>query len=335
MATTALGLSEKQQALRSTGIGASEVFDVLNGGITTYARKVGEAEPFEGNTLTEFGHRIERVIGEAWTERHPGVRIYTPGTLRHPEHEWALASPDRVVAKPGQGRPARTDWLSLLEIKVVFFAGGEFGEGEDEVPEKYLVQVAWQQEVCSIEEATLVALVNGDYREYPIHRDRELGGMLLDVVGRFWHGNVLARVPPAVDGSDAYTAYLRRRHPRDLAPPLPATPELRDLVAKVREAKAALTGAEDRETEATNALRAALGDAAGVEGLCTWRSNKDSQKLDVEAAAEGLIIRLCENPLSGGYSLPRAKVEALWAEVRRDFTVTKPGARVLRLSKEK
>jgi predicted phage-related endonuclease len=276
VSVTALGLSEKQQALRLSGVGASEIFDVLSGGIATYARKVGEAEPFEGNTLTEFGHRIERVIGEAWAERHPGVRIYTPGTLRHPDHEWALASPDRVVAKPGQGRPARADWLSLLEIKTVFFSGSDYGEGADEVPEKHLVQVQWQQEVCGIEDATLVALVNGDYREYPIARDRELGGMLLDVVGRFWRENVLARVPPPIDGSAAYTEYLRRRHPKNATPPLSATPELRDLVAKVRAAKKATKAAEEAEALVVNQLRAALGDADGVEGLCTYRFQKGS-----------------------------------------------------------
>ena len=324
MATTALGLSEKQQALRLTGVGASEVFDVLNGGIATYARKVGEAEPFEGNSLTEFGHRIERVIGEAWTERHPGVRIYTPGTLRHPDHEWALASPDRVVAQPGQGRPARSDWLSLLEIKAVFFSGGDFGEGEDEVPERHLVQVAWQQEVCDIEDATLVALVNGDYREYPIHRDRELGGMLLDAVGRFWQEHVLARVPPPVDGTEAYTQYLRRRHPRDMAPPLPATPELRDVVAKVREAKAALKAAEEAEALVTNGLRAALGDHAGIEALCTYRSNKPSVKTDWEGATVAALARYAT-------TASPAEIEAFHAE----FTTTRPGARVLRLTKEK
>jgi predicted phage-related endonuclease len=314
MATTALGLSEKQQLLRTTGIGASEVFDVINGGITTYARKVGEADAFEGNSLTEFGHRVERVIGEAWAERHQGVRIYTPGTLRHPQHEWALASPDRVVAPVGLGRPAREDWQSLLEIKTVFFSGSEYGEGADEVPEKHLVQVQWQLEVVGLEEATLVALVNGDYREYPIRRDREVGGMLLEVVGRFWRENVLARVPPPVTGTEAYTAYLKRRHPRDAAPLLPATPELRDLVAMVKEAKARLKGAEEAEATVVNQLRAQLGDAAGVEGLCTWKANKDAAKTDWEAVASALH--------------PPPDLVAL-------HTTTRPGARVLRFSKEK
>jgi putative phage-type endonuclease len=320
MATTALGLSEKQQLLRTTGIGASEVFDVINGGITTYARKVGEADPFEGNSLTEFGHRVERVIGEAWAERHQGVRIYTPGTLRHPQHEWALASPDRVVAPVGLGRPARETWQSLLEIKTVFFSGSEYGEGADEVPEKHLVQVQWQLEVVGLEEATLVALVNGDYREYPIRRDREVGGMLLEVVGRFWRENVLARVPPPVNGTEAYTAYLKRRHPRDAGPLLPATPELRDLVAMVKEAKARLKAAEEAEATVVNLLRAQLGDAAGVEGLCTWKSNKDSPKTDWEAVAKALLVHA---------------PEGMAARLISESTTTRPGARVLRFSKEK
>lgn len=313
MATSALGLSEKQVLLRQQGVGASEVFDVINGGIVTYARKVGEAEPFEGNSLTEFGHRGERILGEAWVDRHQaeGVRIYTPGTLRHKDHDWALASPDRVVARPGAGRPAREDWLRLLEMKWVFFSGGEYSE--EEVPEKHLVQVQWQLEVTDMAEATLVACVNGDYREYPISRDRELGGMLLEVVGRFWHDNVLACVPPPVTGSEAYTAYLKRRHPRDSAPPLPATPELRDLVAKVKEAKEALKIAEEAESLVVNQLRAQLGDAAGVEGLCTWRSNKDGVKVDWEAFAAA-----CNR-----------------SDLLPKFTTIKPGARVLRFAKEK
>lgn len=314
----ALGLSEKQQAIRLTGVGASEVPDVvLAGGITTYARKVGEAEPFEGTSLTEFGLRGERILGEAWMDRHAaeGVRIYTPGTLRHRRHEWALASPDRVVASPGSGRPAREDWISLLEMKWVFFSGGEYGEGADDVPERHLVQVQWQLEVADLAEATLVACVNGDYREYPIRRDRELGELLIAEVGRFWRENVLARVPPPVDGSAAYTAYLRRRHPRDQGPLLPPTQASRDLVAKLREARAALRAAEEAEGAAANALKAYIGDAAGIEQFCTWKTNRPSEVIAWEGIARNLAV--------GQEERFRAQVQT--------HTTTKPGARVLRL----
>ncbi len=315
MATTTLGLSDKQQALRQQGIGASEVADiVLAGGITTYCRKVGEAEPFEGNSLTEFGHRGERILGEAWMDRHAHeqCRIYTPGTLRHPKYEWALASPDRVVAKPGVGRPSRADWLRLLEMKWVFFSGGEYSE--EDVPEKHRLQVAWQLAVCDMQEATLVACVNGDYREYNIQRDLELEEMLLDIVGRFWRENVLARVPPPVDGSKAYTDYLRGRHPKETGPILPLTPEAADIVARLRAAQAESKKAVKAEELVKQQLLQLLGDAAGVEGLCTFKANKDSKKTDWEAVA-------------GELAAP--------ADLVAKHTTTKPGSRLLRLAKEK
>ena len=316
--TATLGLSSRDQAARATGIGASEVAPVLGivpGAIDVYARKVGEAPDFEGNDMTEFGHRIEDVIGDGYVARHPGIRIYKPGTLRHRQHEWALATPDRVVAPPGLGRPAREDWRDLLEIKTVFFSGGDYGEaGTGEIPEKHLVQVAWQMAVADMPHATLVALVNGSYREYPVKRDPELEGLLLQAVEKFWVDHVLARVPPPIDGSDAYEAYLRRRHPKDVSPAIPATPEAEEVVRWLREAKEAKAQAEQMEADAKQQLLALIGDAAGVEGLCSFKANKDSTKIDWEGIAKVLT------PDPG---------------LIAQFTTTKPGARVLRLSKEK
>jgi predicted phage-related endonuclease len=321
---TSLGLSDKQQEIRLSGVGASEVWDVLNGGIATYARKVGEAEPFEGNSLTEFGHRGERILGEAWVDRHAveDVRIYTPGTLRHSQHEWALASPDRVVARPGAGRPAREDWLRLLEMKWVFFSSSEYGEGADEVPEHHVVQVQWQLEVTDMEEATLVACVNGDYREYPLQRDREMGGLLIDAVGKWWRDHVVARVPPPVDGSQAYTDYLKRKYPADRTLMLPASTETEAIVARLREAKAATKAAEDAEEKIENQLRAVIGDAAGIEKLCTWKANRASfsSTTDWEAVA---------------FAFAQQHNLQIDTQLIVDHTtqITKPGARVLRLSK--
>src|SRR5574341_639051 len=137
----AIGRSEKQLALRQTGIGASEVAAVVGlhptrKPIDVWAEKTGRAERFEGNAFTEWGQRIERVVAEAWQERHPDVSIFTPGTLRHRDENfsYALASPDRVVVP--QGRRARDVWQELLEIKnVSTFRADDFGEGEDEIPD--------------------------------------------------------------------------------------------------------------------------------------------------------------------------------------------------------
>ena len=315
-AAIALGLSDKQKALRSTGIGASEiaaVAGIVPGAVAVWERKVGLAPEFEGNSLTEFGHRIERVLGEAWKDRHPGRDIFTPGTLRHPRVSIALASPDRIVVPVG--RRAREVWEEPLEMKVSFFSSSDFGEaGSDEVPERFIAQVQWQLEVVDLPRATLVALVNGDYREYPVERDRELGGMLLDAAQRFWRDHVEAGIPPAPDGSDAYGDYLRRRFGSVLKPALQPSPELEALVARYRETKEALDQAETFATEAKQLLQAAIGESEGVSGLCSWKQNKPSEKVDWEAVAR-----------EAGAS----------PELVTKFTTTKPGARVLRLSKGK
>lgn len=337
-----LGLSERQQALRASGLGASELPVAL--GLSPFqsaaelaAVKRGELPPFEGNEFTHWGQRLERTIADEWLERHraEGVSIFTPGTIRHPRSQILMASPDRVIVPTG--RRAREVWKGLLEIKAVSaYRAAEFGEEADAIPEAYLVQTQVQMEVCDLDQAVLVPLIGGNaYREYPQARDREMGGQLVEFAEKWWADHVVQGLPCEPDGSEAYASFLRRRYPSDLAPALPITPEAAELVAKVREAKDVLAQAEEAEAAAVAALKALIGEHAGIEGACTWRNNKPSQKVDFDAAFEGFLIRLEENPLSGGFSIPRAKTRALWEEVLRDFTITKPGARVLRFPRGK
>lgn len=299
MATAQLGLSEKQQDMRKTGVGASEVAAICGlhptkKPIDVWLSKQPDAEPWEGNSFTEFGTRIERVLFEAYSDRHPAIRVYTPGTIRHPKHSFALATPDRVSAPPGQGRPAREDWIEYLEGKTVFFARGEYGESADEVPYRHIAQVQWGMECCDMEKATLVALVSGDYREYPLVRDREVAGLLLQSVERFWVDYVLKGVPPPIDGSEGWKGYLKKMHPEVKSPPIPATPEMEQIVARLAAAKKATQEAQAAEESLKQQVVSLIGDAEGIEGLCTYRLQKGST-----------------------------------------FTVTKEASRVLRLAKEK
>ena len=318
-----LGLSEKQKEMRRSGIGASEGAAVLGfvpGAIEVWERKMGVAPEWEGNSLTEFGLRIERVLGEAWKERNPGYDIFTPGTLRHATVPVALASLDRVVVP--LGRRAREVWIEGLEMKVSFHNAREFGEsGSDEVPERFTVQTQWQMEVCDLPRVRLVALVNGDYREYPIERDREFGKMLMDGAQRWWQEFVVTGTPPPVDGSDAYASYIRRRFPKMRAPAIPATVELAEMVSRFKEAKDALDNVKSIHDEAKQALQILIGEAEGIEGLCSWKNNKDGSATDWEHLAQTLAV---------SHKVPPEEFEIL----KKQFTTTTPGARVLRLSKE-
>jgi putative phage-type endonuclease len=342
MASPALGLSEKQQAMRAEGMGASEVATAL--GLNPFktaaelaAEKRHDIEPVPAGEPALWGQRFERPIADEFIARRRAEghawSIFTPPTMRHPASKVLMATCDRVVVP--EGRRARSEWIAEAEFKnLSFFRRDEFGEAEDDVPEPIIVQIQVQLEVTGLDFAWLGAVLGGQkYIEKRIVRDREMGGQLVQFVEKWWADHVIQGIPVPVDGSEASSAYLRRRFPSEHGPLLAPSPEAEQLAVRLRAAKAALAQATDAEAEIGNALRALIGEASGVEGIATWKANKPSQKVDLYLAVEGLLLRLEENPPSGGFSLPREKLRALWAEVVSDFTTTKPGARVLRLLK--
>ena len=68
---------------------------------------------------------------------------------------------------------------------------------------------------------------------------------LLAIAGRFWRENVLAEVPPPIDGSDGARAYLERKHPRHLRPLRPA-PAGSESLARRYKAAIGVAKAADR-----------------------------------------------------------------------------------------
>lgn len=319
-------LTPRQLEMRRSALGASEIPIALGLSRWTHpatlaAMKRGELPPFAGNAYTRWGQRLERVIADEWTdlrrsEGREDLAIFTPGTIRHPASAVVVASPDRVVVP--RGRRARSEWISLLEIKTASqYRAAEWGDEASDIPEAYAIQIQVQLEVCGLENATLVTLIGGsDYREHPQVRDHSMGADLVAFAERWWQNHVVQGLPVPLDGSDAATDYLRARYPREIGPMLAPTAAAIHAAEALRAAKTALAVAKVAEADAANRLRDLIGDAAGIEGICTWRANRDSARIAWEQLARSTIdaARLTQ-------VLPR-------------FTATTPGARSLRLTKE-
>lgn len=187
-----------------------------------------------------------------------------------------FATPDRVIVPAG--RRAREVWMGLLEIKALSaYRSDEFDPETGLVPEPYQVQCQVQMETCNLDQAVLVPLLGGNtYLEFPQVRDRELGGQLVEFAAKWWADHVVQGLPVPLDGSDASSAYLRKRFPVEAAPELAPTDELAAMVAQLRAAKARAAEAEQAEKLASNTLRLAIGEAAGIAGLCTYKQQKGS-----------------------------------------------------------
>lgn len=256
-------LTEEQLKRRSHGIGASEIgavcgLDPFKRPIDIWLKKTGrevlQPDTEESLFRKSLGHKMEGVIADMYREK-VACWLCPCGTLTHPQHDWALATPDRIWSSNDR----------LVEIKNVgYHMAHHWGDG---APDYVVAQVQWQMEVANIEHADIAALLGGrDFVVHPVERDREMAAMMIEIGGRFWRDNVLADAPPPADGSNAYKEFLKRRYPNDDGPELAADDEIERWAHAYETARAQGSAAEAQQEEAGNHLRYLLGNSCGAFG---------------------------------------------------------------------
>jgi len=299
--------TEKQLALRSKGIGGSEIAAVLglNPKVTPFdvwARKVGALEEQEhdrdpvGNLPAYLGTRLEPVVADVYAARHPEILLVGSDTYQHPEFPWAIVTPDREAYRVPAENPAGmagiqpSDRDHLVEIKTKSWrTAREFGEsGTDELPADVLCQAQWQALIVGVALVRVAVLIDGrDYREYEVQADKDLHAIMLEKGGEFWNGYVLPRVEPPLVGRAAkqYLAQKFRMHGQEI---LRADPMADDTLRRLLNVRAELTEAEARKEALENALKALIGTNKGIQGevaKVTWSQTKDAEIVDWKAVA--------------------------------------------------
>jgi putative phage-type endonuclease len=175
----------------------------------------------------------------------------------------------------------------------------EWGEaGTDQMPLYYAVQLAIQMHVTDAERADLAVLFHGqELRVYTLERNRELEAEMIGRCVEFWHANILAGVPPEVDGSASLTKHLARTFGTHTDLVVKSNEATDDLAARLSAAKQAKEDAEALVDGLSNKIRAAIGDARAIEGprwKATWALAKDSIGVDYEAVAKALALDVAQ-----------------------------------------
>lgn len=254
-------LTAEQLEVRRTGVGASEVAAVV--GLSPYetaldvwARKTRRAGPDRETDAMMLGNLLEPVVLELYRQRVGPVVPAGSETLRHGRYRFALATPDGFAE----------DGARLVECKTAGARTREqWGDGIDEVPVHYLVQVQWQLLVTGRERAHLAALLLGDqdFRVYEIERAPRLIEQLVERVGRFWRDNVANDSPPD-PGPEHASDYLAALYSSPTKELLPWTVETRVLARELAEIKAEKRALAAREKSVAIELQRAIGNAAGI-----------------------------------------------------------------------
>ena len=198
---------------RRLGIGGSDAATVigLNPYKTAYqlwAEKTGRLEPedLSGNDRIYFGHKLEDLIADVYSERTGRKVRRRRQILRSKAHPFMLANIDRDVVGEARGLECKN-----VDKDVARFSDAWGPSGTDQVPESYFIQCQHYMAVMGYEVWDLAALVGGnEIRIYTIERNDSIIDTLIAKERDFWR-LVESGEEPEIDWEAKSTSAMLKR----------------------------------------------------------------------------------------------------------------------------
>ena len=148
-----------------------------------------------------WGTKQEEIIAERYAEERNVIIQTQPTLIRHPKYPFIACNIDRWVGNKEY----------ILECKTShFYKMKQWGDlGTDNIPESYLVQVAYYAAICDVPKVDIAVLIGGqDFRIYTYIRDKNLEEKLIKIACNFWHNHIEKRVPPkCVNTRDTFNLF--------------------------------------------------------------------------------------------------------------------------------
>lgn len=267
-----MSLTDEQRAIRSGGIGGSEIAAISVGSpyateMTVWRSKMEGYQKKQSGYTTEAGTGFERPVIEQY-KALTGRCVEYPGTLVHPEHSIVIATPDGISKPPyPDGSPD-----VVLEVKCVFetrshWADATGDDDTDNIPEYYVPQLQWEMGVTGLSAAHMVAYFGRRVPAvYFVPFDQGMFDDLVLIAERFWRDHVLTGKPPAIDGSKCSADYLAARFKKTNGNIKPLDDDALHWVNVLRVASARAAEEQARIDLAKNKIAEWLGDSDGCEG---------------------------------------------------------------------
>ena len=267
---------------RKSGIGGSDVAAVL--GVSKWKTpyqlwldKTSDTVEEKESDILHFGTVLEQVIADEYARRNNVKVLRRNQMYRRADHPELIANIDRYVVGG-----------KILECKTCnAYASSKFGEGGDEVPDEYLLQVQHYMHVTGYHEADLAVLIGGnEYRQFSLTYDADLANYAADRCVEFWNDYVVPQVPPPAIVQDNLTEYYKAVPGSSIV----ATEEIAELCRLYKEESAAEKAAKERKEALGSQIKLFAAEneiITNAEGktLATWKKGKDRATVDWKALA--------------------------------------------------
>jgi len=200
-------LRERKNYIGGSDLGAIAGLNPYRTALDVYLDKTSDNISEDTNAAMRWGNLLEDVVAKAYREEiGNGKEVWeSDRPIRHTEHRFLAANIDRWVGKRKDIREY------ILECKTTGFnKNKEWGDsGTDQIPESYLVQVAYYAAICDVPKVDIAVLIGGqDFRIYTYERNRELEEKLIKIACNFWHNHIEKMIPPkCVNTRDTFNLF--------------------------------------------------------------------------------------------------------------------------------
>lgn len=196
--------------LRKNGIGGSDAGAVC--GLNPYVSPLevyfsktceGVDEGAPDNEAMREGRDLEDYVAKRFMEAS-GLKVRRANVMyASREHPFMIADVDRLVT-------GRENGITGLECKTASpYSAEKWKDGK--IPAHYIMQCYHYMAVLDAQSWYIAVMVYGkEFKYIKLERDEEIIQQLIRIEENFWNHNVMARVIPEPDGSDAAETFINR-----------------------------------------------------------------------------------------------------------------------------
>lgn len=217
--------------LRAKRIGGSDIGAII--GVNPYKSIVDvyvdktEGSNFKGNELTHWGHMLEGTILKEFSNKHKELIVY--------EVPYSVVNDFLIANLDGALKDKETGDYGVLEIKTTSLWNKKDWE-DDVIPQYYYAQVQHYLMLTGYKFAYIAVLIGGQqYKEFKIERSEEDISLIRNKATEFYQENLLKKIPPMPDGSDAYMNHLKKKAMEIENNEVRELPEFEEIAIRIKE----------------------------------------------------------------------------------------------------
>jgi len=174
---------------------------------------------------------------------------------------------------------------AIFEAKTAGYDDGWGAQGENIIPDHYLMQVAHYMMITDRKKAYVAVLIRGsDFRHYVIERNYQLEKMIINQYKKFWE-NVLTNIAPEPKNGDEVLSLYGYK---SIAEPIVADGDIQNDLDTLENIKQTLKKANEVKDKLEDRIKIYMGQKDTLLTLngkiaATWKQAQESVRFDLTA----------------------------------------------------